>query len=196
MLMPIKTHGGGRADDDIGRKWEQMLAGSSAPPTPKTAPSRWLRGGRRMLDETRHDPYQATRKTAGPAHCTECGAVHERGRWRWGDSPAGAREEVCPACRRTKDHMPAGRLVLEGPCVASAHDEVLALVRHVAQHERDEHPLNRILEIDDRGDRIEILTTDIHLPQRIGEALKNAHHGNLSVRYGRDEYSVRIRWCG
>ena len=92
--------------------------------------------------------------------------------------------------------MPAGWLLLEGPRIAAAHDDLLALVRHVAQRERDEHPLNRILEIDDRGDRIEISTTDVHLPQRIGEAMKAAHHGRLTVRYGKDEYSVRTRWRG
>ena len=46
----------------------------------------------------------------------------------------------------------------------------------------------------ERGDRIEVLTTDIHLPQRIGEALKSAYDGELSVRYGSDEYSVRVHW--
>lgn len=163
---------------------------------PKAPPGQTMRHGRRVLDDTRHDPYQAPRKHAGAAHCTGCGAVYESGRWRWGEAPAGAQDDVCPACRRTKDRLPAGRLVLEGPAIAAAHDEVLALVRHVAQHEREEHPLNRILQIDDRGDRIEISTTDIHLPQRIGEAMKHAHHGALSVRYGSDDYSVRLRWRG
>lgn len=171
------------------------MSRSSAPP-PTTPPGQTLRHGRRVLDDNRHDPYQAPRKHAGAARCTGCGAVYESGRWRWGDAPAGAQDDMCPACRRTKDRVPAGRLMLEGPVIAAAHDEVLALVRHVAQHEREEHPLNRILEIDDRGDRIKIFTTDIHLPQRIGEAMKHAHHGALSVRYGSDDYSVRLRWRG
>lgn len=165
-------------------------------PASKTPPGQAPRYGRRVLDSARHDPYASARKRAGPARCPECGAVYERGRWRWGDAPAGARDEVCPACRRTQDKMPAGWLLLEGPRIAAAHDDLLALVRHVAQRERDEHPLNRILAIDDRGDRIEISTTDVHLPQRIGEALKGAHHGRLTVRYGKDEYSVRTRWRG
>ena len=56
------------------------------------------------------------------------------------------------------------------------------------------HPLNRIMQIDEHDGRIEISTTDIHLPQRIGKALKRAHHSELSVQYGKDEYSVRVRW--
>jgi hypothetical protein len=39
-----------------------------------------------------------------------------------------------------------------------------------------------------------ITTTDIHLPQRIGEAVRRACHGDLQVRYGSDEYSVRVHW--
>jgi hypothetical protein len=50
------------------------------------------------------------------------------------------------------------------------------------------------MQIDEHDGRIEISTTDIHLPQRLGEALKRAHHGELAVQYGKDEYSVRLRW--
>jgi len=37
-------------------------------------------------------------------------------------------------------------------------------------------------------------TTDIHLPQRIGRALERAYDAELDVRYGEDEYVVRVRW--
>ena len=42
--------------------------------------------------------------------------------------------------------------------------------------------------------RIVITTTDVHLPRRIGEALKDAHQGELDVRFGDNEYSVRVVW--
>lgn len=101
---------------------------------------------------------------------------------------------VCPAWRRTRDKLPAGSLILEGPFVAAHGTELIRIAHNEAEHERLEHPLNRIMQIDEHEGRIEISTTDIHLPQRIGEALKRAHHGKLTMQYGKDAYSVRLHW--
>ena len=47
---------------------------------------------------------------------------------------------------------------------------------------------------DERGDAIDITTTDIHLPRRIGEAVKRAHDGALTIDFGKDAYEIRVRW--
>ena len=73
-------------------------------------------------------------------------------------------------------------------------DEVLALVRNVAAHEREQHPLHRVMQIEEALDGVVVTTTDIHLPQRIAEALKHAYHGEFKLRYGHDEYTVRANW--
>lgn len=39
-----------------------------------------------------------------------------------------------------------------------------------------------------------ITTTDIHLPRRIGEAVKRAYHGNLKEHFEEDGYFVRVDW--
>jgi hypothetical protein len=44
------------------------------------------------------------------------------------------------------------------------------------------------------AETVHITTTDIHLPRRIGTALKRAYDGDLDVRFGEDEYAVRVRW--
>ena len=164
-------------------------------PSPLTPPPGHLkRHGSRVFDDQRKDPYQAAGKYPEPTRCPRCGAVYHGGRWRWGDAPEAARSDVCPACRRVHDKLPAGWLILEGPLVSAQPTELLAIIHHEAEHERIEHPLNRIMEIDQHDGRITISTTDIHLPQRIGEALKRAHHGDLAIHYGKDEYSVRVRW--
>lgn len=67
-------------------------------------------------------------------------------------------------------------------------------MRNEADHERREHPLNRIMGIEDGPTACVVTTTDIHLPQRIGRALERAYDGELDVRYGEDEYVVRVRW--
>ena len=99
-----------------------------------------------------------------------------------------------PACPRIRDKLPAGEVTLEGPFVHAHRAELVHLVRDQAEHERDERPLHRIMQLDEGADRVRVSTTDIHLPQRIGEALKRAYDGELELHYGDDEYTVRVHW--
>jgi hypothetical protein len=69
------------------------------------------------------------------------------------------------------------------------------LVRHQEQAEKSEHPLNRIMAIDDKlPDRLEISTTDIHLPCRIGHAVRRAYKGELTEHFDKEGYFVRVNW--
>lgn len=56
------------------------------------------------------------------------------------------------------------------------------------------HPLNRIMAITDTAEGIEIYTTDIHLPRRLGEAVKRAFHGELTAQFDDAGYFVRVDW--
>lgn len=170
------------------------MAGRPLTPSPLTPPGHLKRYGSRILDDRRHDPYEPAGKYHEPTRCGQCGAVYRAGRWHWGDAPEAARADTCPACRRTHDKLPAGWLVIDGPFVAAHRDELLGIIHNEAEHERSEHPLNRIMHIDERDGRIEVSTTDIHLPQRVGQKLKSAYDGELVVQYGKDEYSVRLHW--
>lgn len=51
-----------------------------------------------------------------------------------------------------------------------------------------------MMAIEETADGIEVSTTDIHLPQRMGEALRSAYQGDLEVGYAADEYGVRVTW--
>lgn len=164
--------------------------------TPHTPAGHVVRHGARIFDSKRHDPYQLKGKHAGPLRCGQCGAIYRNGRWQWSGVPDTAALEACPACQRARDRMPAGWLTLEGPLVAARGDELVRTALNEATHERSEHPLHRVMATVREGDRVEISTTDVHLPQRIGRAIKRAHHGTLAIRYGSDEYSVRVHWRG
>lgn len=163
-------------------------------PTPTQPHGSVERHGARVFDEKQHDPYQAPGKYREPAVCEDCGAAYHHGRWHWAPAEAGAHKVACPACRRIRDELPAGTLTIEGPFFLAHRDEVLNLVRNEAAHERQEHALARIMRIDDEKERSVVTTTDVHLPQRIGRALERAYDGELDVRYGEDEYVVRVRW--
>lgn len=148
----------------------------------------------RIFDDPRHDPYQSTRKYADSTRCPDCGAWCLAGRWQNGPSDRTGPSARCPACRRIADGMPAGMLELDGPYVAAHLDELASLVRHVAERERKDHPLHRIMAIVNQDGCLRVTTTDVHLPQRMLEALRSAHKGEGEVHYAPDEYSVRAAW--
>ena len=57
-------------------------------------------------------------------------------------------------------------------------DDIVRLARRPEDAEKREHPLNRIIGIE-QDEAIVITTTDIHLPRRIGGAVKRSFHSRL-----------------
>ena len=148
----------------------------------------------RIFDDPRQDPYQTKGKYHEPTVCHVCDAVYHHGRWQWSEAPEGAKQATCPACMRMHEKLPAGFLTLEGEFLAAHRDEIVSLLRHEADHERSEHPMNRIIGFESDGARTVVTTTDIHLPQRMGTALRHAFQGALSVEYADSDYTVRAHW--
>jgi Fe-S oxidoreductase len=54
-----------------------------------------------------------------------------------------------PACARIREDMPAGYLTIKGIFAKDHHDELMQLLRHHEQREKNEHPLQRIMQIDE-----------------------------------------------
>jgi hypothetical protein len=146
--------------------------------------------------ESVHDTYKLRGKLPEPTVCPQCGAVFHKGRWTWAARPAGAHEEACPACHRIRDHCPAGMIHLTGPGFDARKEEILRLVRNQEAEAKREHPLSRILSIDEDQGGTVVTTTDTHLPRRIGAALRRAHHGDLDLNYGQDPRLIRMTWKG
>lgn len=167
---------------------------STVPPKGGTQPAAGMRPAQRIFDAKQHDPYQAAGKYAEPTVCPDCRAVFHHGHWQWGNAPEGAHPTRCPACRRIHEKLPAGRLTLSGAQFNQHRAEVLEHLRKVAAHEREEHALNRVMDIEDGRDEVVVTTTDIHTPQRIAEALKRRYRADFDLKYGHDEYSVRVTW--
>jgi len=147
------------------------------------------------IEEHRHDPYKARGKLYEPTVCPQCAAMFQNGRWQWAkDTPKGAQSHVCPACHRTNDKYPAGELTLSGSFLAAHAAEIIGLARNTEEAGRREHPLQRIMRLEQAGDRIVITTTDIHLPRRIGHALVDAYKGDLDTHYSDADCFVRMTW--
>jgi NMD protein affecting ribosome stability and mRNA decay len=140
------------------------------------------------------DPYQAQHKLHEGTVCPQCSAVYHDGRWRRVSRAAGAHEQLCAACRRINDKFPAGIVTLHGDFAREHKDEMIHLARHQEDAEKKEHPLNRIMSIEEITQGIVINTTDIHLPRRIGEAVKRAFHGEIDAHFEENGYFVRVDW--
>jgi hypothetical protein len=65
---------------------------------------------------------------------------------------------------------------------------------HQEDTEKREHPLNRIMGVEEDDEAIIIKTTDIHLPRRIGAAVRRAFHGRPEENFDASAYLVRVTW--
>lgn len=155
-----------------------------------------FRGVRReqRLEGMEHDAYKAGMKPPEPSVCRECGAVFHRGRWTWGAAPENAQAALCPACRRIREQLPAGYVRLKGEFLDAHREEVLQRVRHCEAAEKREHPLQRIMAVEDDGGGLLVTTTDAHLARRIGDSLHDAYKGELDYRYNKEENLLRVSW--
>lgn len=147
-----------------------------------------------LYQEATHDPYRPRQKLAEPSVCSECGVVYHEGRWRWGPPPEDSVEILCPACARERDEQPAGHIFLGGSFFTEHMDEVMNLVAHQEERQKDNHPLQRIMDVSQEGEQTVITTTDIHLARDIGTAIHDAYQGELDLQYNPDEWQLRVHW--
>ncbi len=127
--------------------------------------------------------------------CPVCNAVFKDGRWQWLESwPVNAHREICQACQRTRDDYPAGLVTISGELVQTHRAEILNLIRNHENGERRLHPQHRIIKIEEQSAAMVVSTTDMHLPKRIGEALRHAHKGRLHLHYDKESCFVRVNW--
>lgn len=147
-----------------------------------------------LRPEREHDSYKLQHKPPEPAVCPDCGAIFHGGRWQWGKRPSGSHELVCPACHRIRDRFPAGFVFISGKFFGDHHAELTSLLRHHEEKAKAEHPLARIIAIEDEADHTLVTTTDIHLARDLGEALHHAYQGELEFHYNEAEKLLRVHW--
>jgi hypothetical protein len=149
----------------------------------------------RLIHERIHDPYKTKSKPPEITVCPVCYAVFKGGRWQWIASwPFNAHRRTCQACHRIRDNYPAGAITITGSFASSHRAEILNLIRNRAREENCEHPLHRILQIDEQPGSLVIKTTDIHLPHAIGESLRHAYKGSLKIQYSEETYFIDVKW--
>ena len=148
----------------------------------------------RLVKERIHDTYQVRAKLPEPTVCPECGVVYQKGRWTWKEAPEGANKAICPACRRIADQYPAGHIEIKGDFFADHRIEIINLMRNMEDKEKENHPMERIMAIEEQSDGALVTTTGIHLARGISTALSNAYCGDTSIVYLDADNIVKVNW--
>ncbi|MDX1636357.1 MAG: BCAM0308 family protein [Balneolaceae bacterium] len=147
----------------------------------------------RIFNDERSDVYREKRKYKDSPRCADCGALFLKGRWTWEESEGETHESLCPACQRIEENYPAGFVIIRGPFFSEHSREILQMIHNLERSEREEHPLERIMEISRNDDHTQITTTGTHMARRLGSALKSSYRGNLEISYDAEQI-VRVSW--
>jgi uncharacterized protein (DUF2249 family) len=67
-------------------------------------------------------------------------------------------------------------------------------IENEAAQETGEHPMHRIMDRQREGEDVVITTSDIHLPRRLGEALRKAYRGAFDFEYVKEDQILRAHW--
>lgn len=161
--------------------------------------TRFEPASRKNVDRT-NDPYISRKGAPRAGVCPKCHAISRKKRWYLDEAEyallarTGAVLRHCPACRKIMDGFPSGVVTLRGKFLQTHHGDLLAIVRNEERRARETNPLERIMEIRDGDERVEILTTDEKLAQRIGREIRKAYRGTVSYKWSEDANLIRVDW--
>ena len=152
--------------------------------------------------DVERDPYLPRWSPKGILYCSRCGAIYYRRRWTltpppdmrdWAEFRDGVRAATCPACRKIREHYPAGELRLIG-VPQEDKEEILRLLRNEEERAREKNPLERIMDIRAEGPRWIVETTTEKLAQRLGRSLEKARGGKVAYKWSHNNKFVHVFW--
>jgi NMD protein affecting ribosome stability and mRNA decay len=146
------------------------------------------------LRHEHHDAYHAYANPAALTWCPACGAVFDRGSWRWAERPGEAVQALCAACQRSRDGRPAGLVQIEGDFARGHRDEIVALLQRGADEAKAQRPPQRIMAVTDTTTGIQVATTDSQLAHELARLLQRTHGGTLALHYSDAQVLLRAQW--
>lgn len=149
----------------------------------------------RLLHELVHDTYQNKGKYVQNTVCPKCHACVVKGRWTWDKPETESARELCPACRRMQEKVPAAYLQLGGEFLREHYQELMNLVFKTERREKKKYPLKRIMSCDEHDGYVDLSLSDSHLARGIGEAILQAYGGELDYQYTKGDKMLRVSWC-
>jgi NMD protein affecting ribosome stability and mRNA decay len=151
--------------------------------------------------ESYGDPYLADLKPNEVAICRECRSVYAGKRWELEsraskdlENAKNIVETMCPACEKIRDHMPGGIVRLMGRFVMEHEEEIVNLLHHQNDAAMENNPLERIMDIEDSGGGLVVMTTNERLAQKIGRALHKSYAGAVEYKWSKGTKLARVNW--
>ena len=151
------------------------------------------------------DPYIPRKSASDVGICPKCRAIYRNKRWvidgkefaaltRKG-AGTGIAWRRCPACRKIEDGFPSGLVTLSGGYLRDHREDILNLIRNEEKRAMGFNPLERIIRMEDKGEGLEIATTDEKLAQRIGREVRKACQGTVEYKWSEDSKLLRVNWA-
>lgn len=150
--------------------------------------------------DTAKDPYLIDLPPDEKAVCKGCGAVWHSKRWSLPSATAALAsserpaQTTCPACRKVRDRVPLGFVTIQGTFAVEHKEEILSLLRNKETRALHINALERIMDIKESGNAIEVSTTTDKLAQRIGRMLHNAYCGEVEYKWSSGDKLARVTW--
>ncbi|MGE5663074.1 MAG: BCAM0308 family protein [Deltaproteobacteria bacterium] len=151
------------------------------------------------------DPYIPRKSPSEIGICPKCRAICRNKRWVIDEAEfaaltgkravAAVAWRRCPACRKIEDGFPAGVVTLSGGYLREHRDDILNLIRNEEKRAMGINPLERIMTVEEKGDGLEIATTDEKLAQRIGREVRKACRGTVEYKWSKDSKLLRVSWA-
>ncbi len=162
---------------------------------------RVLRYGRKKAIDSALDPYLNKVNPADRAFCARCGAVYHNKRWSLEEvkrpiAPVKGTHGgvLCPACQKIRDGFVGGFVTLRGGFVKAHRDEIRNLIHNKEKLATSHNPLERIIEMRETADGMEVTTTTEKFAQRLGAMLRKAYKGDVEYKWSEDVKLARVIW--
>ncbi|HBO85265.1 MAG: hypothetical protein A2073_04765 [Deltaproteobacteria bacterium GWC2_42_11] len=134
------------------------------------------------------------------AMCKQCHAIYHNKRWSFDEKLYMKKRDhkktllvLCPACQKIRDKYAEGFVTLKGNYLKEHKQDILNLIKNEEEKAMGYNPLERIIEIKDRGSVVNITTTHEKLAQRLGKKVHKACQGRLEIKWTEDRVT-RVVW--
>ncbi len=155
---------------------------------------RGIRGG---LKSRLEDPYLTRRSYKEPTLCPRCGLVYKKRRWQHipdFDPKLAKERHKCPACRKEEDHYVMGIVYITGDFFKQRREEIVNMLRNEEKKEIGPNPLDRIMNIVEDKDGVQVETTSENLAVHLGRMLYHSYGGDVQYKFSDEQKLARVFW--
>lgn len=163
------------------------------------ATDRYSRSTTKKAIATEKDPYMNLVAPADMSFCSGCNAIYHNKRWRLATEAelkesSTLAQATCPSCHKISDNFAGGYVTLKGEFLVDHKDEILNLIWNNEDLARHNNPLDRIIEIKDKGEVVEVMTTTDKFAQRLGRIIGKSYSGSVEYKWSDDVRIARVTW--